>query len=51
MEILKNGEVKTPFLRHGDKVRLEMLDDSGKSIFGAIEQTGFGGGLTGFTRR
>ena len=38
MEILKDGVVKTPFLRHGDKVRLEMLDDSGNSIFGAIEQ-------------
>ena len=38
MEILKDGVVTTPFLRHGDKVRLEMLDDSGNSIFGAIEQ-------------
>ena len=38
MEILKDGEVKTPFLRHGDRVKLEMLDAAGKSIFGAIEQ-------------
>jgi hypothetical protein len=29
----------TPYLHHGDKVRLEMLDDRGQSIFGAIEQT------------
>ncbi|MCX7307069.1 MAG: fumarylacetoacetate hydrolase family protein [Afipia sp.] len=38
MEILNGGEVKTPFLRHGDCIKLEMLDASGKSIFGAIEQ-------------
>jgi fumarylacetoacetate (FAA) hydrolase len=38
MEMLNDGEVKTPFLRHGDTVRLEMLDAAGKSIFGTIEQ-------------
>jgi fumarylacetoacetate (FAA) hydrolase len=29
---------RTPYLRYGDRVRIEMLDDSGSSIFGAIEQ-------------
>ena len=38
MEILKDGAATTPFLRHGDTVKLEMLDGSGNSIFGAIEQ-------------
>jgi fumarylacetoacetate (FAA) hydrolase len=38
MEILKDGAVTTPFLRHGDRVKLEMLDAGGNSIFGAIEQ-------------
>ncbi len=39
LEQLEHGTPKTPFLRYGDKVRIEMLDDSGKTIFGAIEQT------------
>ncbi len=36
---LLNGEPQTPFMKPGDTVRLEMLDGSGKTIFGAIEQT------------
>jgi fumarylacetoacetate (FAA) hydrolase len=28
----------TPFLRFGDRVRIEMFDAQGKSIFGAIDQ-------------
>ncbi|SFK30042.1 fumarylacetoacetate hydrolase family protein [Methylocapsa palsarum] len=38
-EILTEGAVKTPFLRSGDCVRIEMKDFDGQSIFGAIEQT------------
>jgi fumarylacetoacetate (FAA) hydrolase len=38
VEILRDGQATTPFLRDGDVVRLEMLDEGGKSIFGAIEQ-------------
>jgi len=38
-EMLAEGEALTPFMRFGDTVRIEMLDDSGKSLFGAIEQT------------
>ena len=39
VETLLNGEAKTPFLRHGDVVRIEMRDQRRHSIFGAIEQT------------
>jgi 2-keto-4-pentenoate hydratase/2-oxohepta-3-ene-1,7-dioic acid hydratase in catechol pathway len=39
VESMETGSAKTPFLRFGDKVRLEMKDSSGHSIFGAIEQT------------
>lgn len=37
-EKLKYGEMRTPFMEHGDTIRIEMLDDEGKSIFGAIDQ-------------
>ncbi|HEX5776913.1 MAG TPA: fumarylacetoacetate hydrolase family protein [Caulobacteraceae bacterium] len=39
VETLLNGQAKTPFLRHGDNVRIEMRDQRRHSIFGAIEQT------------
>ena len=32
------GKPRTPFLRFGDRVRIEMLDEAGRSIFGAIDQ-------------
>ena len=38
VETLLAGEAKTPFLRHGDRVRIEMRDGKRHSIFGAIEQ-------------
>ena len=38
IETLCTGAPKTPFLRYGDIVRIEMLDEGGRSIFGAIEQ-------------
>jgi fumarylacetoacetate (FAA) hydrolase len=31
------GRVDTPYLRFGDRVRMEMLDDQGRSLFGAID--------------
>jgi fumarylacetoacetate (FAA) hydrolase len=37
VETIAAGEAATPFLRHGDVVRIEMKDASGRSIFGAIE--------------
>ena len=39
VETIETGSAKTPFLRFGDTVRIEMKDRSGHSIFGAIEQT------------
>ena len=38
VEALSTGKPQTPFMSFGDLVRIEMLDASGKSIFGAIEQ-------------
>jgi fumarylacetoacetate (FAA) hydrolase len=39
LEQIEHGAPKTPFLSYGDTVRIEMLDEAGRSIFGAIEQT------------
>ncbi|MGX6647518.1 fumarylacetoacetate hydrolase family protein [Maricaulaceae bacterium MS644] len=39
IETIYDGEPKTKFMTPGDVIRIEMLDDHGKSIFGAIEQT------------
>ncbi|EFG2886025.1 2-keto-4-pentenoate hydratase, partial [Escherichia coli] len=39
IETIEGGGPKTPFLRFGDTVRIEMKDADGRSIFGAIEQT------------
>ena len=38
LETIADGEPKTPFMHFGDTIRIEMLDASGKSIFGAINQ-------------
>ncbi|CAH1651896.1 Fumarylacetoacetate hydrolase family protein [Hyphomicrobiales bacterium] len=38
VETIRQGEPRTPFLRFGDTVRIEMKDAAGHSIFGAIEQ-------------
>lgn len=38
IETLEQGKPVTPFLKFGDRVRIEMLDAEGRSIFGAIEQ-------------
>lgn len=39
VETILTGEAKTPFLRDGDLVRIEMRDEHAHSVFGAIEQT------------
>ena len=39
VETLLAGAPKTSFLRHGDRVRIEMQDEAGRSIFGTIDQT------------
>ena len=38
LEQIENGAPMTPFLKSGDRVRIEMKDDGGRNIFGAIEQ-------------
>jgi fumarylacetoacetate (FAA) hydrolase len=38
LETLATGKPVTPFLKFGDRVRIEMCDAAGVSIFGAIEQ-------------
>lgn len=38
LEIIENGKPNTSFMKFGDTIKIEMLDNSGKSIFGAIEQ-------------
>ena len=39
VETILEGKPRTPFMRFGDRIRIEMLDAAGHSIFGAIEQT------------
>jgi len=39
VETIQRRKAETPFLKAGDTVRIEMLDDHHHSIFGAIEQT------------
>ncbi len=38
LETIEFGQPVTQFMRFGDTIRIEMLDEKGKSIFGAIEQ-------------
>jgi len=38
LETLESGTPTTAFLNYGDRVRIEMFDESGNSIFGAIDQ-------------
>ncbi|HET6466812.1 MAG TPA: fumarylacetoacetate hydrolase family protein, partial [Geminicoccaceae bacterium] len=38
LETIRRGAPETPWLRFGDRVRIEMLDGAGRSIFGRIEQ-------------
>ncbi len=38
LEQLESGTARTPFLKFGDQVRIEVLDRQGRTVFGAIEQ-------------
>ena len=38
IETIEHGKATTGFLKFGDRVRIEMLDAGGRSIFGAIDQ-------------
>jgi len=37
VEEMEGGAAKTPLLKYGDRVRIEMFDAEGRSIFGAID--------------
>ncbi|WP_374597216.1 fumarylacetoacetate hydrolase family protein [Brevundimonas sp.] len=39
VETILRGKPETPFLKSGDTVRIEMLDEHHHTLFGAIEQT------------
>ncbi|MGF1510569.1 MAG: fumarylacetoacetate hydrolase family protein [Myxococcota bacterium] len=39
VEIIESGEAQTPFMKVGDSIEIDMLDDEGRSIFGPIQQT------------
>ncbi|MGN6809073.1 MAG: fumarylacetoacetate hydrolase family protein, partial [Trinickia sp.] len=39
LETIADGAPVTEFMRYGDTVRIEMFDELGRSIFGAIEQS------------
>jgi dipeptidyl aminopeptidase/acylaminoacyl peptidase len=43
LETIARRPAVTQFMRFGDTIRIEMLDEEGKSIFGAIEQPAAGG--------
>jgi len=38
LEKIHDGVIKTPFMKIGDTVKMEMLDSAGQNIFGTIEQ-------------
>ena len=38
LEIINNGKATTPFMKFGDTIRIDMQDESGQTIFGAIDQ-------------
>ena len=39
VETINHGQAQTPFMTFGDRVKIEICDDTGASIFGSIEQT------------
>jgi fumarylacetoacetate (FAA) hydrolase len=38
LETIESGKPTTPFMKFGDRVKIEMFDSHGQSIFGAIDQ-------------
>jgi fumarylacetoacetate (FAA) hydrolase len=38
IETIRDGKPSTPFMQFGDRIRIEMMDKDGNSVFGAIEQ-------------
>jgi fumarylacetoacetate (FAA) hydrolase len=38
IELADEGKIATEYMRFGDRIRIEMLDQEGRSVFGAIDQ-------------
>ncbi|MEE4280160.1 MAG: fumarylacetoacetate hydrolase family protein [Halieaceae bacterium] len=38
LETINDGKASTPFMSFGDRIRIDMLDADGDSVFGAIDQ-------------
>lgn len=38
LEKINDGTIKTPFMKPGDVVKIEMLNEAGENLFGTIEQ-------------
>jgi fumarylacetoacetate (FAA) hydrolase len=38
IELVDTGQSITPYMKFGDRVRIEMFDEQGRTIFGAIDQ-------------
>jgi fumarylacetoacetate (FAA) hydrolase len=38
LEKVKEGVMKTPFMKVGDTIKMEMFDNEGRNIFGTISQ-------------
>ena len=38
IETIEHGAPRTDFMKFGDTIKIEMLDDKGNTIFGAIDQ-------------
>lgn len=38
LEIIAHGKPSTPFMKYGDRIRIEMFNKQGDSLFGAIDQ-------------
>jgi fumarylacetoacetate (FAA) hydrolase len=38
LETIESGKPRTPYMSFGDRMRIEMFDQKGQSIFGAIDQ-------------
>lgn len=38
LEIIRDGKASTPFMKVGDTIKIEMLNDKGENLFGTIDQ-------------
>ncbi len=38
LETIATGKAKTPFMKYGDTIRIEMTNEHGQNVFGSIEQ-------------